>query len=163
VTRLVHEHRAKLVRVARREGLGGEDALDCVQEAFRSFLVLPQARLLVEEPDDSIKLLTVLAKNSARNRRKKHDRARPHVSDEQSLDALGDDDPSAEEVVARAEEYATVVGCVATLSQIQRSVVTLRLLDDVAGEDVAKMLGTTPGNVAVMLHRAKQQLRACVA
>ena len=66
VTRLVHQHRARLVRVVRREGLGAEDALDCVQDAFYGFLTLPQARLLVEEPDDSAKLLTVLAKNVAR-------------------------------------------------------------------------------------------------
>src|SRR5262245_51997339 len=62
VTRLVHEHRARLVRIARREELGAEDALDCVQEAFYGFLGLPQARALVEEPADSIKLLTVLAR-----------------------------------------------------------------------------------------------------
>lgn len=30
----VHAHRAFLVRVARREGLSGEDALDVVQQAF---------------------------------------------------------------------------------------------------------------------------------
>ena len=44
----------------------------------------------------------------------------------------------------------------------RRAVVDLRLVDDIPGEDVARMLGTTPGNVAVMLHRAKQQLRGCM-
>jgi hypothetical protein len=35
-------------RRPRKEGLGAEDALDAVQEAFQTFLLLPQARLLVE-------------------------------------------------------------------------------------------------------------------
>jgi RNA polymerase sigma-70 factor (ECF subfamily) len=163
VTRLVHQHRARLVRVVRREGLGAEDALDCVQDAFYGFLTLPQARLLVEEPDDSAKLLTVLAKNVARNRRRRHDRSRPHLTDEISLEALPAGALSADQTVAEAQEYALMIGCMATLNQMQRAVVTLRLLDEVPGENVARMLGTSPGNVAVLLSRAKQNLRSCYA
>src|SRR5262249_5639297 len=70
-TRLVHTHRGRLYRLARREGLREEDSLDCVQDAFQTFLVLPQARRLVESDDDSIKLLSVLARNHARNRRRR--------------------------------------------------------------------------------------------
>ena len=51
VGRLVHEHRASLARLARREGLSPEDAFDAVQEAFHTFITLPQARALVDEPD----------------------------------------------------------------------------------------------------------------
>jgi RNA polymerase sigma-70 factor (ECF subfamily) len=163
VTRLVHQHRARLVRLVRREGLGAEDALDCVQDAFYGFLTLPQARSLVEEADDSAKLLTVLARNVARNRRRRHDRSRPHLSDEMTLDALPAKAPSADQVVAEAQEYALVVGCMATLNEIQRAVVTLRLLDEVPGENVARMLGTSASNVAVLLSRAKQRLRSCYA
>jgi DNA-directed RNA polymerase specialized sigma24 family protein len=36
------------------------------------------------------------------------------------------------------------------------------MLDDVAGEDVAAMLGLPPSHVAVLLHRAKQNLRSCM-
>jgi RNA polymerase sigma-70 factor (ECF subfamily) len=163
VTQLVHQHRARLVRLVRREGLGAEDALDCVQDAFYGFLTLPQARSLVEEPDDSAKLLTVLARNVARNRRRRHDRSRPHLSDGITLDALPATAPSADQIVAEAQEYALVVGCMATLNQIQRAVVTLRLLDEVPGENVARMLGTSASNVAVLLSRAKQRLRSCYA
>jgi len=159
VSRLVHEQRARLTRVVRREGLGAEDALDCVQDAFKSFLTLPQARLLVEAPDDSAKLLTVLARNLARNFRRRHHRARPHDS---SADELAGEGPSVEQVVASAERYAMAVGCAATLSEIQRAVVDLRLVDEVPGEDVARMLGRSEGNVAVLLHRAKAKLKACL-
>jgi RNA polymerase sigma-70 factor (ECF subfamily) len=151
------------VRVVRREGLGAEDALDCVQDAFYGFLTLPQARALVEEPDDSAKLLTVLARNVARNRRRRHDRARPHLSDEITLDGLPAIALSADQAVAEAQEYALVVGCMATLNQLQRAVVTLRLLDEVRGENVARMLGISAGNGAVLLSRAKERLRSCYA
>src|SRR4051812_6667320 len=100
VTHLVHEHRARLIGVARFEGLGADDALDCVQEAFQSFLVLPQARALVEISDDSAKILTVLTRNVARNRRRKHDRSKPHVSDDASIEALQEDERGADELVA---------------------------------------------------------------
>ena len=44
VARLVHQHRAYLLRVARGEGLGPEDAFDAVQEAFQMFLTLNPAQ-----------------------------------------------------------------------------------------------------------------------
>ena len=78
VTRLVHTHRRRLYGLARREGLREEDSLDCVQDAFQTFLVLPQARRLVESNDDSIKLLSVLVRNHARNRRRRT-RSRAHT------------------------------------------------------------------------------------
>jgi RNA polymerase sigma-70 factor (ECF subfamily) len=41
-------------------------------------------------------------------------------------------------------------------------VVTLRMLDDLPGEDVARLLGVSAGHVAVLLHRAKARLLACM-
>jgi RNA polymerase sigma-70 factor (ECF subfamily) len=162
VTRLVHEHRARLAGVARREGLAAEDALDCVQEAFQTFLGLPRARALVDSADDSAALLTVLARNAARNRRRRRWLAAPHVRDDATLDGIPDDGRSAEELLAGAAEVARLHGCVAGLGELQRKVVALRLLDEVAGEDVAQALGLSPGHVAVLLHRAKAQLRHCM-
>ena len=162
VTGLVHRHRAHLVRVVRREGLRTDDALDCVQEAFAGFLALPQARLLVDQPDDSARLLTILARNIARNRRRRHDYARPHMTDDGVLESLPSDAASADEVVATAEQHAIVLGCMATLNEVQRAVVRLRLIDEVPGEDVAGALGTTSSHVAVLLFRAKRYLRGCV-
>src|SRR5277367_933134 len=88
VTLLVHRHRARLARVVRREGVRADDALDCVQEAFLSFLNLPQARLLVGRPDDSARMLIILARNIARNRRRRHDYARPHIVDDATIEEL---------------------------------------------------------------------------
>ncbi|MGP0057792.1 MAG: RNA polymerase sigma factor [Beijerinckiaceae bacterium] len=162
VTVLVHQHRARLVRVVRREGLLAEDALDCVQEAFLSFINLPQARLLIDLPDDSARMLIILARNIARNRRRRHDYARPHIVDDTTIESLPSDATPADEVVAAAEQHAIVLGCMVTLNEVQRAVVHLRLVDEVAGENVARQLGTTASHIAVLLSRAKQRLRRCI-
>jgi RNA polymerase sigma factor (sigma-70 family) len=162
VTRLVHTHRGRLYRLARREGLRDEDSLDCVQDAFHTFLLLPQARQLVESDDDSIKLLSVLVRNHARNRRRRHDIARPHDSGEEILALLTEETLPVDELIAQAEEYALMIGCLDHLGKLQRAVVSLRMLEEIPGEDVGAMLGLPPSHVAVLLHRTKQKVRSCM-
>jgi RNA polymerase sigma-70 factor (ECF subfamily) len=162
VGQLVHAHRAHLLRVARAEGLVAEDAFDAVQEAFHTFLTLPAARTLVDVHDDSRKLLVVVVRNAARNRRRVAAVARPHDSSVQTLDDLPASMPTVEELVAAAEDEMHLHGCVQELSDLQRQVVTLRMLDEVDGESVARMLSIAPGHVAVLLHRAKANLLECM-
>jgi RNA polymerase sigma-70 factor (ECF subfamily) len=162
VSRLVHTHRGRLYRLASREGLRDEDSLDCVQDAFHTFLLLPQARQLVESDEDSIKLLSVLVRNHARNRRRKHEIAWPHDSRDESLALLAAEAVPVDELIAQAQEFALMIGCLDHLGKLQRAVVSLRMVDEVAGEDVAVMLGLPSSHVAVLLHRAKQNLRSCM-
>ena len=159
VSRLVRTQRDSLLRMARREGLSPDDALDAVQEALQSFLGLPQARAVAGRDDDARALLSALVRNMARNRRRRHDRAREHVP----LTALEPDDgTSVEELLLQAQEHVLLLGCVNTLGQLQRAVVTLRLLEGAKGLDAARALDLTPGHVAVLLHRAKENLRMCL-
>lgn len=161
VARLVHQHRAYLLRVVRGEGLGPEDAFDAVQEAFQTFLTLPAARALAPACDDAGRMLTTIARNAARNQRRRASLARPHDSDDAVLASLAT--PAfVEELLADAENEVRLRGCVESLGDMQRMVVTLRMLDEIAGEDVARTLGVTPGHVAVLLHRAKANLLACM-
>jgi RNA polymerase sigma-70 factor, ECF subfamily len=162
VGRLVHDHRGRLIAVARAEGLGPEDAFDAAQEAFRTFLTLPAARSLVEAQDDARNLLVAVTRNLARNQRRLAAQARPHDTDLERLAALPAAGPSIEELLATAEDRARLRGCVADLGELQRAVVTLRMLDEIDGEDVAGALGITPGHVAVLLHRAKANLLTCM-
>jgi RNA polymerase sigma-70 factor (ECF subfamily) len=162
VSRLVHEHRARLARVARAEGLGPDDAFDAVQEGFHTFIRLPRARALVDEPEPSRKLLIALTRNVARNRRRLHAVARPHDSGPEQLDALADDASTVEDLIVAAEEHVRLAHCLATLAELPKTVVTLRMLDEVPGEDAARILGITPGHIAVLLHRAKANLLACM-
>ena len=162
VTRLVHTHRGTLYRLARRHGLREEDSLDCVQDAFHTFLVLPQARQLVDSHDDSMKLLSVLVRNHARNRRRRHEIARPHDSGDDTLALLTAEAPPVDELIGQAQDFALMIGCLDHLGKLQRAVVSLRMLDEVAGEDVAALLGLPSSHVAVLLHRAKQNLQSCM-
>jgi RNA polymerase sigma-70 factor (ECF subfamily) len=163
VTQLVHAHRARLSRLVVREGVRADDALDCVQEAFLSFLQLPQARLLVGSPEESARLLSTLARNIARNRRRRHDYAKPHIVEDEIVQNLASDALSSDEVVIQAEQHALALGCLVTLNEVQQAVVNLRLVDEVPGEDVAQQLGTTREHVGVLLFRARQGLQRCLA
>lgn len=160
VTRLVRAHRVELAAIARAHRLRGADAFDAVQEAFITFLKLAHARKLSEEATDSRALLGVLVRNHARNRRRKHDLSRTHLGEE--VAQLDSGAPSVDALLAEAEAHVAALGCIEKLSEVQQHVVTLRLLEDRPGELVASMLDTTPGNVAVILNRAKRALRECI-
>jgi RNA polymerase sigma-70 factor (ECF subfamily) len=162
VGRLAREQRGRLAAVARREGLSPEDAVDAVQEAFHTFLVLPAARPLVDDDVASRRLLVAVTRNVARNRRRSHALARPHLASGEALDGLRDEAPAADALLTGAEERLQLASCVRCLGDAQRAVVSLRMLDDVPGEDVARALGISPGHVAVLLHRAKANLYICM-
>jgi RNA polymerase sigma-70 factor, ECF subfamily len=159
---LILGDRAALVAVARREGLGPEDAIDCVQDGLCTLLdVFARRELALELHDDLRRYVAGIVRNVARNRRRRHHLARPHVPIE-AIDPPGDT-PTSESLIARAEDHVRVHACVARLCDTQRAVVTLRLLEEREGEDVATTLGLTRGHVDVLLHRAKHSLRSCLA
>lgn len=159
VTRLVRSHRTPLVRLARREGLAPEEAFDAVQEAFQSFLLLPQARALVESETDARNLLAALTRNLARNHRRLHAVSCEHVPPPPDLPDPAD---TAEDLLADAQERALLLGCVNLLGRVQRAVVTLRMLQGLGGDEVASELNLQPGHVRVLLYRAKSELRQCL-
>jgi RNA polymerase sigma-70 factor (ECF subfamily) len=153
----VREERARLAAVARREGLGAEDAIDCVQDAFCTFLRLALRGELPAEAERAAYLAGIV-RNAARNKRRRHHLARPH----EPLDRAEAPGPAADERLARAEEHVRLRACVERLCDTQRAVVTLRVLEERDGEDVAAQLGITRGHVDVLLHRARGSLLACM-
>jgi RNA polymerase sigma-70 factor, ECF subfamily len=158
---LIRQERGMFVLAARREGVSAEDAVECAQEALSTFLQLLQRG---EAPGDAsgwAPYVTTITKNAARNRRRRHHVALPHVA----IDGTDppSDEASAEDLLAQAEEHVRLRACVERLCGTQRSVVMLRLLEERAGEDVAAVLGITRGHVDVLLHRAKASLRECMA
>ena len=159
LTTVVRGERARLVRVAAREGLSPQDALECVQEALCTFLRLERLGELAAPRTEWGPLLCGITRNAARNWRRRHAMARPHdASAERAASAL----PAADELLACAEAHVRLRACVAELCEVQRSVVLLRLLDERPGEDVAAVLGISRGYVDVLMHRAKAALRACM-
>ena len=161
VSDLARLHTRALSNVARSEGLSADDALDAVQEAFRTFLDLPQARALVGDAVDSRRLLSTIVRNAARNMRRRAFRRLPHDQLADSLE-IADDVPGVDELLARAEDELRLMGCVSKLSDIQQRVVRLRMLEELSGEHVARELGLRPDHVATLLYRAKKDLFRCV-
>lgn len=153
---LVRMHRRDFLAVARGEGMDPEEALECVQDALATYLGRDAA------PDHAIEVATVktMVRNAARNRRRRHHRARPHR--ELTDTPLATDDAGADELLAHAEDVVRLRTCVSELCGIQRAVVMLRLLEDRSGEDVAEALGLTRNHVDVLVHRAKSALRVCM-
>jgi RNA polymerase sigma-70 factor, ECF subfamily len=154
---LARQHAGRLAAIARREGLPPADALDVVQDAFRTLLSRPDLRT---KPDDAARLLTTITRNAARNSRRRHHRAKQH-SQVEAL-PLASPEPAPSESLERAVVTAQLGGCMAALGEVHRDVVTLRVLEELSGDEVAKALGLTPGNVAVLLHRARKQLERCM-
>ena len=159
LSHLVRKERAQLAALARRQGVTPEDAVDCVQEALCTWLDAARSGRLPEARSEQASVLAGMVRNAARNRRRRHFRARPHLG----ADAIGQETaPLAEDLIVRAEERVRLRLCVEELCAIQRAVVTLLMLEEQPGEDFARALGISAGHVAVLLHRAKASLRACM-
>lgn len=156
---IARAHTRDLVAIARSEGLAGEDAIDAVQEAFGTFLRLPQAQRLSDEPDEARVLLSAVVRNAARNLRRRHHRSKPHLEIE---DAALEGGPSPQEVLEHVEARVRLYGCIEELEDAQKHVLTLRMLEELSGVETAERLGLNPGHVAVLLHRAKKTLHKCI-
>jgi RNA polymerase sigma-70 factor (ECF subfamily) len=74
------------------------------------------------------------------------------------LDSLPDAAPLPDEVVAGEQVRARLYAALRCLPLGQREVVALRL-EGLSDQEIASVVGTTAGNVAVRLTRARQQLR----
>lgn len=159
---LAAEHAERLTAIARQQGLVEEDARDAVQEAFSTFIDLSRARdLCALAIDDGSAYLTAVVINVARNMRRRHHRAKPHVGTE-AIDDLASRTGAPEELLEAIEDREQIHGCLERLDEVPRQVVALRIFEDLSGTEVAKRLDLSPENVAVILHRAKRSLSACV-
>ena len=123
VSSLARDHAGRLAALARREGVTATDALDVVQDAFHTLISRPDSQALRDKPD----------------LRRRHHHAKPHVDlDDQALAAPV---PAPDEAIAQAETQAQLVGCMAKLGDAHRHVITLRVLEELSGEEAAQALG----------------------
>jgi RNA polymerase sigma-70 factor, ECF subfamily len=157
---LARDHASRLAAIARHEGVSATDALDVVQDAFHTLISRPDSQALRDKPHDAARVLSTIVRNAARNLRRRHHHAKPHVDvDDQLLPAR---EPTPDEAIVQAETQAQLVGCMAKLGDVHRHVITLRVLEELSGEEAAQALGVSAGHVAVLLHRARKQLEACM-
>lgn len=143
-------HARRLVAIAAREGVAPADRLDVVHDAV---LVLLGRR------DLSDAALTAIVRNAARNHRRRHHRARPHVPID---DVVLADASSPERALDRADTATQLACCMAELGEVQGHVVRLRLLEELSSAEAARALGLTAAHVATLLYRARKQLADCM-
>lgn len=149
---LAREHAGRLAAVARSEGASAIDALDLVQDAFHTLLERPEAHTLRDRPDEAARLLSAIVRNAARNARRRHHRSKPHEDIDIAAFAP-QPDPLEHERLGR---------CMAKLGEVHRHVITLRVLEELSGDEAAHELGVTANHVGVLLHRARKQLEDCM-
>jgi RNA polymerase sigma-70 factor (ECF subfamily) len=65
-------------------------------------------------------------------------------------------------LVENREFWAVLTRCLAGLPEAHRRAFSLREFDGLPGEEICKLLGVTPTNLWVMLHRARARLRRCL-
>jgi RNA polymerase sigma-70 factor (ECF subfamily) len=66
------------------------------------------------------------------------------------------------QLVENQEFWATFSRCLAGLPEAHRRAFSMREFDGLPGEEICKVLGVTPTNLWVMLHRARAKLRRCL-
>lgn len=160
ISGLARSHAGRLAAIARHEGVTAADALDVVQDAFHTLLQRPDSDALRDRPEEAARLLAVITRNAARNVRRRHHNARPHIDVDET--ELATARPSPDEALDQAITAQQLVGCMASLGEVHRHVVTLRVLEELSGDEAARTLGLTSGHVAVLLHRARKQLEQCM-
>jgi RNA polymerase sigma-70 factor (ECF subfamily) len=160
VSHLARDHAGRLASIARREGATATDALDLVQDAFHTLLARPDLDRLRADGAAAARVLAAIVRNAARNLRRRHHNARPHVDvDDQPLASRS---PTPDEELEHAITASQLAGCLAKLGDAHRHVVTLRVLEELSSDEAARELGISPTHVAVLLHRARKQLAQCM-
>ncbi len=66
------------------------------------------------------------------------------------------------QLVENREFWGVLTNCLAGLPEAHRRAFSMREFDGLEGEEICKVLGVTPTNLWVMLHRARAKLRKCL-
>jgi RNA polymerase sigma-70 factor (ECF subfamily) len=165
---LVRTHGGRMLAVARRF-LPEEDARDAVQDALLS------AARSIDRFEGTARLSTWLHRivvNAALMKLRTRKR-RPEESIEDLLPTFREDGhmdvpsspwrESAQQSLERQEVRELVQAQIQNLPESYRAVLLLRDVEEATTQEAADLLGITPANVKVRLHRARQALRGLLA
>ena len=78
-------------------------------------------------------------------------------------DSVASESPSALEIAERAETSACVQRCLDFLSDRYRAVLLLHEAHRLTAEEIATLLGESPGAIKIRLHRARRKLQELMA
>jgi RNA polymerase sigma-70 factor (ECF subfamily) len=147
---VLYERFARLVHGVLLGGAQREDVPDLLQEVF--LRALRQLHTL-REPAAFAGWIATLARNEARMH---HRSARP-------TEELSDQVAGPAPVSAAAMEMDDVLRALRALPERYREPLTLRLVEQMGGEEIARTLGLTHGTVRVYLHHGIRLLREQLA
>jgi len=74
----------------------------------------------------------------------------------------GDWDMENSSALDRKEFYTIFNGCKSKLQELQQAAFVMKYMEGLEAAEICKVLGITPSNYWVLIHRAKLQLRACL-
>lgn len=100
-----------------------------------------------------------IAHNKVIDRIRKNARTESEQLDESLPDA---DNPTAVDLVARAEDAERLSDCMERLSQAHREVVHLAFFEDLSYSEIADVVGCPEGTVKTRMLHAKQNLKRCL-
>ncbi len=152
---LVKRHLSRAYAIARRILLNAEDAEDAAQEAFTKVWVK------AAEWQPGRAAFTTWLHRVVVNTALDAVRKRPSgmVHDANALDTLADSDPSADSLLAEAEEKRAVHAAVRMLTAPQRAAITLCYFEHKTNEEAATTMGIHLKALEGLLVRAKKTLR----
>lgn len=161
----VRAHAGRMLAIARRYLKCEHDSADAVQDAFVSAF---RGLASFEGTADVGTWLHRIVVNACLMKLRSKARRRA-VAIEELLPTFDEEghhsqpvrswSPGFEELSGRKEVCTEVRECVESLPDSYREVLILRDVEEMDTETTAKMLGLTPANVKVRLHRARQALR----
>ncbi len=137
-----------------------EDALDIVQETF---LRVHEKADLFREGYSLQSWILQVAKNICIDYYRKNYRKRKELESAQSLDEI-DPAAAAEARPGESAELRRILGqCVNRLARRQRLIFIMRHDQELRVEDIARILGISPGTVKSLHFKAVQNLRSMLA
>ena len=155
---IVRHFQRPIYRVAYALTRNASDADDLAQETFvRAYQAIGRFRAGEPLHPWLARIAVNLTYSLFRRRRR-----RPETSIEPLVEAgrqwASDDDPA--ERAAEAEQHERLNAAFAGLSREHQLVLTLRVVEDLSYDDIARALGVPPGTVMSRLSRARAELRS---
>ena len=136
-----------------------EDARDILQET------MVKALTSINRYDGSYSFVSWLLKIGANRsldflrRRKLETRIFVYEDDDRGIDDIADTGTSADDAIAGKADWAVVERCMGQLEPKYRTVLHLRYKDDLAYDEIARVLSIPMGTVKVLLHRGRLELK----
>ncbi len=135
------------------------EAEDLVQETFVRAL---RRRETLRDPARMSTWLYTIATNLCRDHFRKRSRTpRTMPLDEERAESTGT--PRLDLLLEREEMSHCVRGYLEALPDHYRAIILLKDVEGMSNPEIARMLGTSTGNVKIRLHRARHQLRTKLA